>query len=58
MKNSLNKISSNNSPKTSKRSPKLEPINKNLKEQEIELLKQFDLNYKYGPCYGKLWVLF
>ena len=58
MKNSLNKISSNNSPKTSKRSPKLEPINKNLKEQEIELLKQFDLNYKYGPCYGNLWVLF
>ena len=22
------------------------------KEKELEILKQFDLNYKYGPAYG------
>jgi hypothetical protein len=42
-----------NGPKTSKSSAKFEAINQSLKEKEIETLKQFDLNYKYGPCYGR-----
>ena len=42
-----------NAPKTSKSSAKFEASNQNLKEKEIETLKQFDLNHKYGPCYGR-----
>ena len=42
-----------NGPKTSKSSVKFEAVNQSLKEKEIETLKQFDLNHKYGPCYGR-----
>ena len=57
MKNPVNKITSN-TPRTSKSCAKNEQHNlQNLKEKEIEILRQFDLNYKYGPCYG-LYILF
>ena len=24
----------------------------NVREKEIQILKQFDLDYRFGPCYG------
>lgn len=32
--------------------------NVDQRKKELEILKQFDLNYKFGPAYGKLASLF
>ena len=43
--------------KTSKKGAKdqLTELNNNQnKLKDLEILKQFDLDHKYGPCYGKL----
>ena len=31
---------------------KLEPDGELIKQKELDILKQFDLDYKFGPCYG------
>ena len=50
MKTSLNKPKSSKIANTRSRPSSMSESD--LKEKDILILKQFDLNHKFGPCYG------